>query len=121
VPVLDACPVPQGLRGIAMAKDEFAARLRELREQKGMTQAELAEKVGVSSDAVARWERGIREPAWSNLTALADALGVSLDAFRQPPKEAPPRKPGRPKKQPPAPGEPPASGGVARGKPKRGK
>jgi transcriptional regulator with XRE-family HTH domain len=86
-----------------MTKDEFAARLRELREEKGWTQAELAERVGVSAHTVAQWERSRREPSWNNVVAMADALGVSTEAFRQLPKEVLPRpKAGRPKKTPPA-------------------
>src|SRR5262249_36944669 len=56
VPVLE-CGMPVAERGSAMAKEEFAARLRELREGRGWTQAELAVKVGVSADSVAQWER----------------------------------------------------------------
>jgi transcriptional regulator with XRE-family HTH domain len=110
VAALEACPVLKP-RGIAMTKDEFAARLRELREEKGMTQGQLAGMAGVSEQAVAQWERGLREPTWSNMVAVADALGVSTEAFRQPPKEVPPkRKAGRPRKAPPAAGQPPPPG-----------
>jgi len=87
-----------------MAKEEFAARLRELREGRGWTQAELAVKAGVSAAAVAQWERARFEPTWSNVIALADALGVPIEAFRQAPAVLPPRrKAGRPRKpRPPA-------------------
>jgi transcriptional regulator with XRE-family HTH domain len=58
-------------------------RLKELREKAGLTQTELAEKVGVKRDAVARWEAGAREPGWSNVVALAEALGVTCQAFNE--------------------------------------
>lgn len=84
-----------------MTKDEFGARLRELREEKGITQAELAEKAGLAAETVAQLERARYEPSWNSVIALADALGVSTEALRQLPKEIPAkRKPGRPKKTP---------------------
>jgi transcriptional regulator with XRE-family HTH domain len=76
----------------------FPGRLRELREGAGLTQAQLAEKVGVGRDAVARWEAGVREPGWSYVLALAEALGVDCTAFTVKPDDAPPHGPGRPRK-----------------------
>ncbi len=89
-----------------MSADWFPARLRELRVQAGLTQEQLADKAGVKRDAVARWERGAREPSWSNVIALADALGVSTEQFRQEPGPAPQPHPGRPRKEPSEPPEP---------------
>jgi transcriptional regulator with XRE-family HTH domain len=80
----------------------FAGRLRELREAAGWTQEQLAERVGVKREAVARWEAGKREPGWSNVLALAEALGVDCTAFARPPTERPPTAPGRPKRGPAA-------------------
>ena len=49
--------------------------IRKTRIQKGMTQEELAEKVGVKKSAVAKWENGrVSEIKRSNLKNLADAL-----------------------------------------------
>jgi transcriptional regulator with XRE-family HTH domain len=76
----------------------FPGRLRELREAAGLTQAQLAEKVGVGRDAVARWEAGVREPGWSYVLALGEALGVDCTAFTVKPEDAPPHGPGRPRK-----------------------
>lgn len=77
------------------------ARLRELRIAAGLSQTELAEKVGVGRDAVARWEAGNREPLWSNVVALAAALGLDCRAFTEEPstEATEPRKPGRPRKK----------------------
>src|SRR5215510_670411 len=87
------------LEGDEMAESAWTGgRLRELREGKGLTQAQLAELVGVKRDAVARWEADVREPGWSNVVALAQALGVSCDHFLQPPAEPHSRKRGRPVK-----------------------
>ena len=78
----------------------FGPRLRELREGSGLTQDQLAEKVGVKRDAVARWEAGKREPGWSNVLALATALAVDVAAFNQEPAERGEVKRGRPPKAP---------------------
>jgi transcriptional regulator with XRE-family HTH domain len=81
--------------------DRFARRLRELREAAGLTQEQLAARAGVKRDAIARWERGAREPAWGNVLALAEALGVSCEAFTTEPAAKPPATPGRPRKRTP--------------------
>jgi transcriptional regulator with XRE-family HTH domain len=81
---------------VASKAEWFPGRLRELREAAGLTQTQLAERVGVQRDAVARWEAGNREPLWSNVVALAESLGVSTEAFLQPPTPRAPAGPGRP-------------------------
>jgi transcriptional regulator with XRE-family HTH domain len=75
----------------------FPGRLRELRELAGLTQKQLADRAGVKRDAVARWESGRREPAWSSILALCTALGVSCEAFTEQPAERPAVAPGRPR------------------------
>jgi transcriptional regulator with XRE-family HTH domain len=74
----------------------FGARLRELREQAGLTQQQLAERAGIHKLTVAKFEQGLREPGWSTVQALVDALGVSCDALRQAPALQGTRKRGRP-------------------------
>ena len=54
------------------------AIIRQLREEKGMTQAELAEKLSVSDKAVSRWETGRGYPDITLIEPLASALGVSV-------------------------------------------
>ena len=54
------------------------AAVRQLRESRGMTQAELGEKIGVSSKSVSKWETGKGLPDISLLQPLAQALGISL-------------------------------------------
>lgn len=49
-----------------------------LRKQRGLTQRELAEAIGVTDKAVSRWERGRGLPDVSLLSPLADALGTSV-------------------------------------------
>lgn len=52
--------------------------IKELREAKNLTQAELARRIGVSSKTVSKWETGKGLPDISLLQPLAQALGVSV-------------------------------------------
>ena len=52
--------------------------IKALREKRNLTQAELAEKIGVSSKTVSKWETGRGLPDITLLQPLAQALGVSL-------------------------------------------
>ena len=54
------------------------AVIRELREKKQLTQAELAEKLYISDKTVSKWENGKGYPDISLLEGLANALGVSV-------------------------------------------
>lgn len=54
------------------------ASVRNLREERGLTQKELAERVGVTDKAVSKWETGRGLPDVTLLEPLARALGVSL-------------------------------------------
>ena len=49
------------------------------RKAKGMSQEALAEKIGVSRQAVSKWESGASDPSTSNLLALAKLYGVSAE------------------------------------------
>ena len=66
--------------------DYFGGRLNELRLAAGLSQPELAERVGIRTRTILKWERGICLPDWPNVIALADALGVPCEAFRGRPK-----------------------------------
>ena len=67
----------------------FGQRLYELREQAGLTQAQVAEKLGISDRAYAFWEREPTAIRAEQLTILADLFEVSSDHLigRQPPKQ----------------------------------
>ena len=56
-----------------------ANKLYELRKKSGLSQEELAEKIGVSRQAVSKWERAETSPDTDNLIALANLYNVSLD------------------------------------------
>ena len=52
--------------------------IKQLRESRNLTQAELAEKIGISSKTISKWETGKGLPDISLLQPLAQALGISL-------------------------------------------
>lgn len=54
------------------------ATIRQLREERNMTQSDLAEKLGVSSKTVSKWETAKGLPDVSLLQPLAQTLGISL-------------------------------------------
>lgn len=66
-----------------MNEQEFAQRLRQYRKNKGMTQQELADQLGVSNKTVSRWESG-SYPDVTTLVALARVLGVTVDELLDP-------------------------------------
>lgn len=86
---------------------ELKERLAELRRERGLTQDELAEEVGVSRQTVSKWERGLIAPSGASLIALGRVYGIPVDelvnealspeeraavAVTEKPEEAPPRK-----------------------------
>ena len=58
---------------------EIADRLIKLRKKYGYSQEELADKLGLSRQAVSKWERAEASPDTDNLICLAKLYGVSLD------------------------------------------
>lgn len=71
---------------------EFHQRLYELRRKAGLSQEGLADLVGVSRQAVQKWEAGTSKPDLDNLAALAGYFQVSLDYLiaGKEPESAPP-------------------------------
>ena len=59
----------------------YNLRLRELRERRGLSQRQVAERLSVSPGAVARWELGDNKPTMDNLLALAALLECSTDTL----------------------------------------
>jgi transcriptional regulator with XRE-family HTH domain len=57
----------------------FGERLRVLREEKNMSQEELAEAFGLGKAAISGYERGKRTPSFDLLVGLADYFQVSTD------------------------------------------
>lgn len=69
-------------------KKTLGTMISELRKQHGMTQLELAEKMGVTDKAVSKWERDLSCPDINSLPTLAEVLGVSVEELMQVKKEA---------------------------------
>ena len=60
-------------------KKSLGETLREYRTERKMTQEFVAEHLGISRQAVSKWESGISEPSTSNLLALAKLFDVSAE------------------------------------------
>ena len=58
---------------------EFSERLKKLRKDTGLTQVDVASKLGISQQAYASWERGVKKPTQDNLVKIAQILNVSVD------------------------------------------
>ncbi len=59
--------------------NKFGERLKELREEKGLTQEELAEAIGYSDVSIYYWETGKRLPYLDTAIVIAQFFKVSLD------------------------------------------
>ena len=59
----------------------MGARIARYRKELGLTQEALAHRLGVTNQAVSKWEGDVCCPDIQLLPALADALGLSLDAL----------------------------------------
>lgn len=57
---------------------ELGKRIRALRQEKGLSQEALAERLGISRQAVVKWEHGTANPSTANLIALSQILEVPL-------------------------------------------
>ena len=69
-------------------KKTLGMMIAELRKETGMTQLELAEKMGVTDKAVSKWERDLSCPDINSLPNLAEILGVTVDELMQIKREA---------------------------------
>ena len=69
--------------------ETLGKRIADLRHKKGLKQEELAEKLGVSAQAVSKWENDQTCPDISLLPTLAKILGVSVDQLLTGQKEEP--------------------------------
>lgn len=58
---------------------DFGLRLQKLRKNRGMTQAELADRLGVSKGTIYRYERNLQDPSLQIAIRLAVLLRTSLD------------------------------------------
>ena len=66
-----------------MKDKSLGKMIAELRKEKGMTQLDLANKMGVTDKAVSKWERDLSYPDIGSFPHLAEILGVSIDELMQ--------------------------------------
>lgn len=63
-------------------------QFQQLREQKGMSQAQLANTLGLDRSTIAKWETGTSMPRANLLPKLAELLGCTVDELLRPQAEA---------------------------------
>ena len=64
-----------------MNKEQIGRQLYELRKKYGMTQSELAQKVGITNRAVSKWENGMSAPSIETLYKICHCFRISTDYF----------------------------------------
>lgn len=79
-----------------MKKKTLGMMIASLRKENGMTQLELAEKMGVTDKAVSKWERDLACPDINTIPKLAEEFEISVDELMQMKAESQ----GEPKKDP---------------------
>ena len=62
-----------------MKKQTFGTMIATMRKERGMTQLELAEKMGVTDKAVSKWERDLSFPDVNSIPRLAEIFNVTVD------------------------------------------
>jgi len=66
-----------------MKKQTLGMMISSLRKEKGMTQLELAEKMGVMDKTVSKWERDLSFPDINSIPKLAEIFEISVDDLMQ--------------------------------------
>lgn len=69
-------------------KKIFSENIKYYLNKRGLTQADLAARVGLGQSTIAEWYYGRKYPRPSNMQAIADALGVYLSDLREPRKQS---------------------------------
>ena len=59
--------------------NKFPKRLRELREERQLSQHQLAKLLGISHNAISLWERNLRTPNFNDVIAIAQFFKVTTD------------------------------------------
>ena len=57
---------------------EHKKTIRQLRQERGWAQLDLALRLGVSVAAISNWERGVRAPRWDHLRNLAQLFDINV-------------------------------------------
>lgn len=66
-----------------MKKQTLGMMISSLRKEKGMTQLQLAEIIGVTDKAVSKWERDLSAPDVNSIPKLAETFGITVDELMQ--------------------------------------
>ena len=66
-----------------MAKSSMGEIISTLRKEKGWTQKNIADELGITDKAVSKWERNIALPDIATIPKLAELLGVSVEELMQ--------------------------------------
>ena len=66
-----------------MASTSMGEIISTLRKEKGMTQKDIADKLGITDKAVSKWERDVAFPDTATIPKLAEILGVSVEELMQ--------------------------------------
>lgn len=85
---------------------EMANRLTALRKANGLSQEELADKLGISRQAISKWERAEASPDTDNLITLSRLYGVTLDELLGISPMSEPAQTDPQPEEPPAPDDP---------------
>ncbi|MCJ2183395.1 helix-turn-helix domain-containing protein [Novosphingobium sp. 1949] len=79
--VLPEPPQPAG-HDAALGGESLGERIHRLRKLRGLTQGELANRLGVSKPTVWAWEQGRARPIEERMSGIAEALGVAAEDLR---------------------------------------
>lgn len=63
------------------SKSKIGSQIKKFRVRRGMTQQDLAEKIGLSEKQISKIETGIHYPKFENFVKIMDVLGVSMKDF----------------------------------------
>lgn len=66
-----------------MKKQTLGMMISSLRKEKGMTQLQVAEIMGVTDKAVSKWERDLSTPDVNSIPKLAETFGITVDELMQ--------------------------------------
>lgn len=65
---------------MAAKQPTTAAIIRAARLACGLSQQDLADRLGIASITVSKWERGVHTPSWETLVQVAEVLGGQMEA-----------------------------------------
>jgi transcriptional regulator with XRE-family HTH domain len=75
----------KGIKFDELPKTIFGSVLVKLRKQRGLTQAQLAEKMGTTKRAIAYYERSMKNPSIGTIVKIAEALGIQKEKLLKTP------------------------------------